>query len=99
MCGCPPIALLHFAVVLPPVVVPPIAVALPPLDLLPLAVIVRSTMRGQERGWCNKRTIRDDDATTSWRDETARGGTTRQQDNERTEHREATQQPAGTTRG
>ena len=99
MCGCPPINLLHLAVVLPPVVVLPIAVALPPLDLLPLAVIMRSTMRGQERGWCNERTIRDDDATTSWRDETARGGTTRQQDNERAEHRKATQQPAGTTRG
>jgi len=25
------------------------------------------------RGWCNKRTMRDDDATTSWRDEMMRG--------------------------
>jgi hypothetical protein len=51
------------------------------------------------RGWCNKRTIRDDGATTSWRDETTRGGTTRRQDDERAARREATQQPAGMTRG
>jgi hypothetical protein len=35
------------------------------------------------RGRCNKRTTRDDGATTSWRDETIRGGTTRQREDER----------------
>jgi hypothetical protein len=34
------------------------------------------------RGWCNLRTTRDDGATTSWRDETTRGGTTRWRDDE-----------------
>jgi hypothetical protein len=51
------------------------------------------------RGWCNKRTTRDDGATTSWRNETTRGGTTRRQDNKRAARREATQQPAGAARG
>jgi hypothetical protein len=32
------------------------------------------------------RTTRDDGVTTSWHDETTRGGTTRQQDNERAAH-------------
>jgi hypothetical protein len=51
------------------------------------------------RGRCNERTTRDDDVTISWRDETTRGGTTRQRDDKRAAHREATQQPAGATRG
>jgi hypothetical protein len=51
------------------------------------------------RGWCNERTTRDDGATTSWRNETTRGGTMRRQDNERAARQEATQQPAGATRG
>ena len=59
-----------------------------------------STMRGM-RVRCNERTTRYDDTTTSWRDETTRGGTTRQQDNERAARRKATQQPVGVgaTRG
>jgi len=51
------------------------------------------------RGRCNKRMTRDDGVTTSWRDETARGGTTKRRDNKRAARREATQQPAGATRG
>jgi len=51
------------------------------------------------RGRCNERMTRDDGATTSWRNETTRGGTTRQQDGERVARREAMQQPAGTARG
>jgi hypothetical protein len=51
------------------------------------------------RGWCNERTTRDDGATTSWHYAITRGGATRQRDNERAAHREATQQPAGATRG
>ena len=51
------------------------------------------------RGWCNKRMMRDDRATTSWRNKTTKGDTTRQRDNERAARQEATQQPASTTRG
>ena len=51
------------------------------------------------RGRCNKRTTRDDAATTSWRDKTTRGGTMRGRDDKRAARREATQQPAGATRG
>ena len=51
------------------------------------------------RGWCNERTTRDDGTTTSWHNKTTRGGTTRGQDDERAARREATQQPAGMTRG
>ena len=51
------------------------------------------------RGRCNEGTTRDDGMTTSWHDETTRGGTMRRQDSERAAHREATQQPAGATRG
>ena len=39
------------------------------------------------RGRCNERTTRDDGATTSWRDATMRGGTTRQRDDERAARR------------
>ncbi len=51
------------------------------------------------RGRCNKRRMRDDDPTTSWRDKTTRGSTMRRRDDERAARREATQQPAGATRG
>jgi hypothetical protein len=51
------------------------------------------------RGRCNERTTRDDGATTSWRNETTRDGTTRLRDGERAAQREATQQPADATRG
>jgi len=51
------------------------------------------------RGRCNERTTRDDGATTSWRDAKMRGDTTRQRDDERAVHREATQQPSGASRG
>jgi hypothetical protein len=40
----------------------------------------------QTRGRCFKRTTRDDGVTTSWHDETTRGGTTRRQDNKRAAH-------------
>ena len=48
------------------------------------------------RGRCNERTMRDV-ATTSWRNEMMR--TARRRDNKRAVHREATQHPAGATRG
>ena len=51
------------------------------------------------RGWCNEKTTRDDGATIFWRVETTRGGTTRRRDDERAARREATQKPAGATRG
>jgi len=51
------------------------------------------------RGRCNKRMTRDDGATASWHDKTMRGGTTRQREDKRAAHREATQLPADATRG
>ena len=60
-----------------------------------------TTSQHDERrgGRCNVKTTRDDGMTTSWRDETTRGGTTRQRDDERAARREAMEQPAGATRG
>ena len=51
------------------------------------------------RGRCNERMTRDDGVTTSWRDETMRGGTMRRQDDKRAAQKEAMQQPAGAMRG